>query len=349
MGIYQAYIGCILVVGLGYHLMLIYRKRSVREHVHYLGGGLLSGFAGFLIYELILHIELTRYGVEISNYFGGSDISVKSILVNLPGSIRKCYLYFIRYFSGELCSWTIYSKNIMIIILVLMIVCTGYLLVRSWNRMGYLTILCFIEILFIPIATNFTLILAPKSGIMPHQTASLALIFPLFAKASFFKGIWKNKKYMRWMNKGLTVFFILVLWGNIYRVQVDQGAMREGSYAVRSIGETVLGTLTEKGYQEDGYVFVGAPCNSPYFYANAIYWRSNAYARVAGVGGSQKTFDDKTWKGIFRNLLGVELPILDSHKYYEMEEVVDMPVFPEEGAIKVIDGVVVIKMSTINE
>lgn len=149
---------------------------------------------------------------------------------------------------------------------------------------------------------------------------------------------------------GLTVFFILVLWGNIYRVQVDQGAMREGSYAVRSIGETVLGTLTEKGYyQEGGYVFVGVPCNNPYFYANAIYWRSNAYARVAGVGGSQKTFDDKTWKGIFRNLLGVELPILDSHKYYEMEEVVDMPVFPEEGAIKVIDGVVVIKVSTINE
>ena len=69
--------------------------------------------------------------------------------------------------------------------------------------------------------------------------------------------------------------------------------MREGSYAVRSIGETVLGTLTEKGYyQEDGYDFVGAPCNNPYFYANAIYWKSNAYTCVAGVGGTQKIFDD---------------------------------------------------------
>ena len=346
MGLYQAYIGCILVVALGYHLLLIYRKKPVIEHVRYLGGGLFSGLIGFIIYEIILHIELARYGVQISNYFGGSDISFKSILVNLPESIVKSYLYFVKYFTGELYSWTMYQSQTIKAILILIILFLGYLFLQLWKRIRYLSILCIVEVLLIPIAVNFTLILAPQSGIMPQQMASLALVFPFFVKISFSMC---RSKYRGWINKCLIVFFIVILWGNIYMVQVDQGAMREGSYAVKSIGQGVLCTLAEKGYYgEEGYVFVGAPCNSSRFYANAIYWNANAYARIAGVGSSQKGFDHKTWQGIFRNLLGVELPILDSSQYYEMEEVVNMPVYPEEGSIAVIDGIVVIKMSDIN-
>ena len=96
------------------------------------------------------------------------------------------------------------------------------------------------------------------------------------------------------------------------------------------------------------YAVIGNPINNPQVYVNSIYSKANSYAKIAGpYWGSE--LDNSTWRGIFRNLNGVNLPLCNSKEYEQIlanPEIDSMPVFPQEGSIRELDGIIVIKVSS---
>ena len=129
----------------------------------------------------------------------------------------------------------------------------------------------------------------------------------------------------------------------------DQWALREGKDATITLSESIVHELFEDGYYEEGLpiALVGRPGNNPAFVQSGAYQMANGYARF-GCWSTDARNNRYSWDGVMRNFLGVSLNIcneIDYEKLIQNEEIEEMPVFPMEGSIRVIDGYVVIKVS----
>ena len=78
-----------------------------------------------------------------------------------------------------------------------------------------------------------------------------------------------------------------------------------------------------------------------------IYNKANLYARVGGPWW-ESALNNWSWGGIFHYRLGVNILTAYDEEYEELlktEEVKKMPVYPCEGFIREINGIIVIRVS----
>lgn len=143
---------------------------------------------------------------------------------------------------------------------------------------------------------------------------------------------------------------LFVIWGSVYQTTIDQEAIRQGSIAAKTISDSIISELQNEDLYsaEYKYAIIGNPIDNPLVYVNSIYSKSNAYAKLIGPYW-RSGLDSKTWVGIFRNLSGVNLVACTSKEYEEIlvnSEINGMNVFPKEGSIKELNGIIVIKVSS---
>ena len=96
------------------------------------------------------------------------------------------------------------------------------------------------------------------------------------------------------------------------------------------------------------YAIIGSLRRNNLTYLNELYYMSNSYATVAG-GYWSGNLDSWTWRGIFHNMSGINLKMCNDEEYVKLLtnlEVQEMPVYPEKGFIREIEGIVVIKLSS---
>lgn len=87
---------CLLL--LTYLLLLLFRNVD-REKVHaHIGRSLCSAAAGMVLYFLLTKLIVWACGWQMASYNGGADVSVLSILKNLPNAIAETYQLFGAYF-----------------------------------------------------------------------------------------------------------------------------------------------------------------------------------------------------------------------------------------------------------
>ncbi len=202
-------------------------------------------------------------------------------------------------------------------------------------------------------------ILAPESGLLEQQSAPLALSVAILAamalsgeskpadgktenRTQAYKGMWMKHIV------GISAAAVL-LYGSITQTLIDKEAMREGTAAAENIARSAYETLIMNGQYDAGktYAFIGFPCDNPLFCVTPIYEKSNSYAKNGGPWwGNELT--QWTWNGIYRYKLGVNLPSCSDTEYTSLlqdENVKAMPVYPEEGSIQEISGIIVVKIS----
>ena len=76
---------------------------------------------------------------------------------------------------------------------------------------------------------------------------------------------------------------------------------------------------------------------------------ANGYAKF-GCWSTDARNNRVSWNGVISNFLGVNLNIcgeLEYQKITNMEQVANMPEFPSEGSISVINDIIVVKVSDI--
>ena len=160
-------------------------------------------------------------------------------------------------------------------------------------------------------------------------------------------GLWKRPAQK---DIAAAVLGLSLLFGNVGQTLIDQEAMHEGLDASETIAESVFQTLVQDGLYDRGatYALVGAPCSSPLFFATPLYHKANGYAKAGGPWWDGSELDNRAWYGLFHYRLGLELPMCDAIRYEQLArsiEVRAMPLYPAEGAIQEIDGVIVIRIS----
>ncbi|OUQ68467.1 hypothetical protein B5E53_05555 [Eubacterium sp. An11] len=350
LGLYQAYLGCIALVALLFFVFLLYSNKPWKYIRSYIVGGCATGIGGFIVFEIILKIELLRHNVEMSSYNGADTLSASNIVFNLSTSIRRAYEICFNYFCGvDETKWNLFAGNKLFILVA--ILCLLMIIIMILTQKKFLnTVVGLFAIILLPLAANIVVILVPGSAYQTWQTAPCALIIPViacilykqFCEIEFFK--LKNI-----LKLGLALISIFIMWGSIYQTQIDQEALRQGTVAAKSMAQNILSVLYEKNMysEEQQYAVIGAPCNNTSIYLNKLYDEANSYAKIAGPYW-ESSLDLRTWHGIFSNLCGVNLPTCSGSDYeYLLKDsrVKGMTNFPTDGSVQQIDGIVVIRVS----
>lgn len=348
MGLYQSYLGCVTLTALVCLLFMVEEERRPDEIRRYLLRGILTGIIGFCLYEVIQHVHMRFFNVNMSSYNGADDISIRTILSCFVPSVKRAYIIFWKYLMGRYHRWNaLPSMMLQGILIVMIMVVIGIRCFSAFRKDRFRFLFWSLCIALIPLAANIVFILAPKSAFIEQQTAPLALSVVMIITLSLKKGLVQR---MIQRDIAVAVLACSLLLGNISQTLIDEEAMQEGMTASESIAKSVFQTLVQDGMYDRGaaYVLVGAPYNSPLFFATPLYGRANSYAKVGGPWWNGGELDNRAWYGLFHYRLGLDLPMCDAVSYEKLtgsDVVRDMPLYPAEGSIQEIDGVIVIKIS----
>lgn len=335
----------------------IKNKIKATEIFRFIYCGLIVGIVGFLIYEILLHLNLFVFRTNLSSWNGIDNISLKTILINIVPSIKRTYIEFFKYFNGDICYWnalqvrmyTAVMLKVIVLFLIVMIIMKSIIMLKAdmFRLILYLGLLA-----FIPVITGVTFILAPQSAYGIQQTAPQALV--VSAVGLLLLNETKEQQAVNFTSKYsikdlfINALLCAVLLGNTLQVLTDQCAMREGYLSAETISRSIIQTLINDGNFDENkqYVFVGTPEGNPIFKVSPMYYKANGYTHVAGPEWGN-SLSKITWNGILYNRCGVNLPLC-TDRYEEVKnsaETSEMPIYPHDGSIRNIDGIIVIKVS----
>ena len=342
MAFYQAYICVYAVLSLFWIILFLDEDSDIKRAGTETAKVLITFVAGGVVYMLITKLLLLRAGVEMASYRGADDISLLGIIKNLPAGIIQAvketgkYIYINKMQTGGL-------EFSSVVIICLSIVC-GLVAVMELvdvYKVKKVTALIIIPMyLLLPLAASVICIIAVGSEISGLMSMGILITIPLFYT------IGKKKKWTKIM---MNTCLIFLAWYLLSAVETDQIALKEGITATRTIAENAYLEACS-GYTDEDYdsvAFVGRTAENPLFYMSPVYDMANGYAQF-GRWSTGSRNNRVTWIGIMNMLCGTEIDFCDEDTYREIveaDDVENMPVYPQKGYIKIIDDVLVVKIS----
>ena len=349
MGVYQNYLGCTCVFILACIIGLLTSHTKLADVIRYTITSLVTGIGGFIAYEIVLKIELIHWGVTLSDYNGANSISVGKILSSLNETLPKAYGQSFYYMiTGEKFKWNLFQGKAMLLIIgVALILFITTVINKLWSGNKPYILLVLVILGLIPMAANISVILAPECMYWEQQTAPIAVIIPcliwIFANLQVDVG-------NAIINALAMLITIVLLWGSMYQVIIDQEAMREGVNSAVTIATEAVGCmLTDESYDSSKPVAVfGTPYGNVLFNDTGISEKASLYARIGGYSWFGGYTDLYNWKGILEHRMGIRLNYCSDNDYVDLrnsETVINMPSYPERGCVQTVNGINVIKIS----
>jgi len=308
-------------------------------------GRVLAGFCvGMVFYYGVLHLCLRLHGVSLSSYNGVGQISLGSLLSDLPRNIVKTYRYFYGYFfMNGLKINSLQTVGIFYLLMAFSVGLMVLIVLRGWktNKKGILLLLP--AVMAIPVACNAYMLLAGDKLEM-QMTAGLAMLAPLILLLGF--SCLEGKGRTRYL---LVAFCVVLTYGSAMQVWLDQESMYEGQNACDTMMTQVVSDLNRENLlsAEYEYFFVGVPADNGLFAVSEIYDGANAYARLGDFwvsGGCGQA----SYGGLINGRMRLELsiPAVSYEEIANRTDVSSMAVFPYDGYITLADEkTVVIKIS----
>lgn len=342
MGCYQAYFSVTCLLILMFLIQKLLRNENGRDIANFLVRSVFAIVTGGVFYFIFTKLMLLKFNTEISNYKGASDVSLKTIILNLPKSIPQCYKNYYDYFRNKMALTS--SRTIYLLLLIGIVSIIGFcviyqfctLLRKNWRyALFFLAAVC-----LIPIASSAItiIVLGGNSRLISMgflvSIVMIVVFVPWEGKISFFA------------KRGYFVLMLFLLWINALSVTNEQLALKEGKRASVTIAQSVLNELIAEDYLEEGYVIalIGKPPASDLFARRAAWGKVFGDTRFADGWHNRREF----WRQIYIEYCGVQLNYCDTQKYNTLMnsvEVAAMPCFPAEGSIAIIDGVTVVKIA----
>lgn len=373
LGIYQAYIGFTAAI----LLMMCMKKAftpqvSLREVFLQAGKYILFLALSIILYYIVLQVTIAVSGTALSEYRGISDtLSGKSISPSIIlTSIGLAYSQFtsgvwMDFFGTGGTRFVFFYR--LAAIFVLLCLCLLVAKRKLYRKPGHLLTLILFIILF-PLAVNIIEVLSFGSGeylIMTYPFVMCVALLILFvdmlteSEADHAEDTNSTGKHGR---KGLSKTAIAAQWVAVgicaclvfnWYIFDNQGYTRmKVSYdEAYSISMGMIDDITScEGYNESSTVAVMdldlSVTTKPGFVKSDIF---SAYDPVLGIPDRSFAFrTDGYWVQFVSTYMGYTFNLADDstkEKIAESEEYKNMPTFPSDGSTRVIDGIIVIKLS----
>lgn len=347
LGSYQAYLGVACVIVLAYLIRLLFSEESVKTCLLTILRPVVSIILGGILYIILLNIHLAKNHVEMAGYKGASNYSLLYMLKSFPKTFGGMYQVFHYSLNEAICRFNRLGKFYITYIMVAMFAALLiYFIVKLIKKDILKIVLIIASFLLLPVAAFAVRFITVDADVSIQMTAGFFLIIPalLFALPfSFEKPV--REKVIVWV---CAVMVMIFAYGGFYQVQTDQAAMYEGKQSTLTIANAFIQKTIDLDLCDSQYTYciIGSPIGSQLYYVDEATYGANIYS-VFGAWWADY-FSEMSWDGVLHSYMGLNLNLVNEAQYnmiIQSEAAKDMPVFPQEGSVEVINDIVVIKVS----
>ena len=342
--IYQAYLGVVLSLTIILFLFYLINNINIKKIFINFIINITLILIGVIIYYLILKIILKLDGLTLTTYKGANQLG--DIFKNLPKSIIQAYkdIYYF-FFTDKIINNSIYMrKHLYLGLFITNNICFILLIYKNKLQNKIIrTIFAIILLIIYPlfanimdiIASSTTINLVTGSGIL--ITSTIILFYDLLKDENIDNII----KYITYCIYTILIFTFLIqnTYTYISRAQTHKNAV--------IIASDIYTKVTSFNEYDSKY---------PWMFSDIIKYRIDNPERGNGFNGNNfEMWAD--YNGISNNIpsfyqryLGIKIKLCSKQEYNEIKETQEfknMAIYPEKGCIKLINNVIVIKMSNI--
>lgn len=311
--------------------------------------GLLSGVAAFAVYTILTKVIQAVSGNEMSTYQGVSDVGLGKILLSLPASVHAAYKAFFQYFIRNTILYnTPWRRHyfFMIFFAAAALLSVVVLIQRRIFREKGRFLLIIALTLLIPGGLNLIQLIVPTSEIYLMTSMQMVLVIPFVLSICEGAGKGVLKGILEW---AILLILLPILATYYFSDILSYKALKEttdqGIYGAERVLDRIENT--------EGYV-PGMPIAFNGWFFDQVYQRDQSYWEYS-VGSMIVNYQThmnygamiESVRKIYLEDFGVEMNIADPATYVSLvqtDEFRGMDVFPGENSVRIIDGVMMVKM-----
>lgn len=288
-----------------------------------------------MIYWILLKVCLITKGVSLSDY-QGIDQMGKLIITEIPYLIKKCYYSFASLVFSDYCGISqtpIIQKSLMILGVISIFINTYILSRQKLN-----TNICenILLLIVFPIAVNSIILMCPASNIYTLMVYGTVVIY--FVPIVLLN-ILKDKSEKLFIYLRIPIVLMIALASIDYTCQANRNYIT--LYYTTKQTENQLMMLVERARMAEGYedtqewAFIGFNIEDELV--------KNPWEAMEIYGGNARYLVNSYARNKFINAyMGFDIPMAKQERVEELSalsEIQQMPCYPDDGSIKVIDNV----------
>ena len=351
LSIYQSYMG--VTVGLCIMLSIIELLKDnskIKDVFINIGKTVLAVLSGGILYYILTMLILNLTGIDMATYKGAESFGIKEIFASLGTNILNTYKNFVEFFFKDVIVYnTNYRRDIWYILffigfIVTFIVKLAKLKVESKKEKIFKIVLASLMVLLMPIGLNIINIIAVGTEIYALTATQMILVIP------FVLALVESLEILNSI-KWIVLISCMCICGTYYLSDSASYSALKLTYnqAYSSTMRVFDRIETTPGYEKDMPLLLAG------IIGNNNYPRTmNLYGYTIGELANNTVFHGTyggqigTWINYMRVFFGLDIQMCDTDTYYRIvtgEDYKDMEMFPAEDSIRIIDGVVVVKLS----
>ncbi len=341
---YQSYLG--VTVGLSIILLILDilnkedNKETLKKGIRYA----IIEIIGIILYYLITKIVLKVQGLTLATYSGADSIGMLNTIKNLPRKIIETYKSIIIYFFTDKMIYNHYWKRDILNVILFLVSMISFIIIIIKNKIykDKIKLVLLMFLIFItPIGLSIMTLIATERSVNIIMAASFLLVNIVFLK--LYEYLDDNN-----VENTLKYFIVCITAILCFTFMFSNNASyicREETF--RNYYTNSLSILTRaqslEGYHSD----------MKFMFNNIIKHEASLIKCSNGfLSNSNETWE--SYDGILSNVnfykryFGMDLTMCSREEYkdiIETEEFKNMSVFPDDNSIKIINNIVVVKLS----
>lgn len=351
-GIYQAYFPLAITM-----ILLLFLYEMITSHYSFtdnLVRGIKYVFIlilGLTLYYIVLQLFLSMYKVELSDYKGINQMGIN--LNEIPVILKNVYATFFKFPFTEY--WDINQSFLAkACILLFYIISAALIAVSLHKKQGLVKLEIIVSTAMLPVAVNAILVMCHEDYIYTIMVYSMVFLYllPVILIETFndcSSELSHSKKvFIDIQNAVITLLLSLVIVNYIWNANGNYLSLYYADQQTIHYFQTLITRIksTENYTDELPVLYVGKTIedasfhhfiyeDTPFLYGgnNTSTYLINSYSRLRWV----------------KRYLGFNPPQLTDQKeidsFSNNAAVMAMPCYPDDGSIKIIDGVIVVKFS----
>lgn len=335
---------------------------SAKQLAVFFGVAIAVCAAGSVLYYALTEISLFVLGIGLSAYGGASSVGAGSILGSLTSSVPSAYVafsdgLFSHGISGNHFGWA-YVAAVCLIVAAVAFVCL--VAINGAKRLGpsAMALLC---IALIPFAANVILVIVPSYGyptlLMLGGFMASILLLPLLVQLLLDSLQQRNARLhvpAKAMSVGCCCLIAVGAWSYALQSNADAEVMQACQNQTASLATRIAGALDANPDVQAGakVLIAGKPEAGNYPNTSDSYAHASSYAKWGMVWDNHYQNNMRSWDVIMKQFAGQSFNYCsfdECVKIIRSSEFASMSLYPANGSVATIDGVVVVKISDISK
>lgn len=318
--------------------------------------------AGAVLYYALTELSLFAMGISLSTYGGASSVGAGSILGSLTSSVPSAYVAFSDgLFShgifGNHFAW-VYVAGIGMAITAAAFI--GLAVTAGAKRLGA-SVVALLCVVLIPFAANVILVIVPSYGyptpLMLGGFMASFLLLPLLVQLlldSPDRGNVRLRMPAKAMSVGCCCLIAVGAWSYTLQSNADAEVMQACQNQTASLATRIAGVLDANPDVQAGakVLIAGKPEAGNFPNTSDSCVHASSYAKWGMVWDNHYQNNMRSWDVIMKQFAGQSFNYCsfdECAKVIRSSEFASMSLYPANGSVATIDGLVVVKISDISK